>query len=109
MSFLTSSIRASSRRVVQSTSTLPSISALHTSTPRWSLKESDKNRDDLPNIYEIQRDHQVKTGKEGNAKWNSDLASNSEADIKADRGEVDSSDKSFQEMQQKMKNIPTRK
>jgi hypothetical protein len=108
MSFLTS-VRAGSRRVLPSSYTLPSISTFHTSTPRCGLKESDKNRDDLPSHYETQKDQQLKSQKTGTAKWNSDLASNSEADVKADRGEVDSSDKAFQELQQKTKQIPEQK
>ncbi|OOQ88068.1 hypothetical protein PEBR_14813 [Penicillium brasilianum] len=108
MSFLTS-VRASSRRVVPSSYALPSISTFHTSTPRYTLKESDKNRDDLPDHYEAQKDQQLKSRETGQAKWNSELASNSEADVKADRGECDSSDKAFQELQEKTKRIPEQK
>ncbi|GLI74026.1 hypothetical protein PoHVEF18_002259 [Penicillium ochrochloron] len=108
MSFLTS-VRAGSRRVLPSSYALSSVSTIHTSTPRCGLKESDKNREDLPGHYENQKEQQLKSQKAGTAKWNSDLASNSEADVKADRGEVDSSDKAFQELQQKTKRIPEQK
>ncbi|KAJ5371082.1 uncharacterized protein N7496_007174 [Penicillium cataractarum] len=108
MSFLTS-VRASSRRVVPSSYALPSMSKFHTSAPRCTLKESDKNRDDLSGHYETQKDQQLKSQKAGQGKWNAELASNSEADVKADRGEVESSDKAFQELQQKTKRIPEQK
>jgi len=108
MSFLTS-VRVSSRRVLPSSYVLPSLSTFHTSVPRCSLKESDKNRDDLNSHYGAQKDQQLKSHKAGQAKWNADLASNSEADVKADRGEVDSSDKAFQEFVQKNKRVPEQK
>ncbi|KAJ5433348.1 uncharacterized protein N7458_012504 [Penicillium daleae] len=108
MSFLTS-VRAGSRRALPSSYALPSISTFHTSTPRWTLKETDKNRDDLASHYETQKNQQLKSQKAGTAKWDSELASASEADVKADRGEVDSSDKAFQEFQQKTKHIPEQK
>ncbi|KAJ5159774.1 uncharacterized protein N7482_006778 [Penicillium canariense] len=108
MSFLTSA-RASSRRLLPSSYSLPSTSAFHTNAPRCSLKESDKNRDDLPDHYESQKEQQLKSHKEGQGKWNPDLASNSEADVKADRGEIDSVDKTFQELQAKTKHVPKQK
>jgi hypothetical protein len=40
------------------------------------------DRDDLPSHYETQKDQQLKSQKTGTAKWNSDLASNSEADVR---------------------------
>lgn len=108
MSFLTS-LRANSRRVMQSSSILPSTSSFHTTAARRTLKESDESscpyipdtfqpptsiqdprtnamaasadRDDLPNIYEAQKEDQVKSSKEGKAKWKGELATNSEADV----------------------------
>ncbi|EPS32740.1 hypothetical protein PDE_07700 [Penicillium oxalicum 114-2] len=108
MSFLTS-LRASSRRVAPMSYTIPGVSTLHTSAARFSLKESDKNRDGLANHYEAKKEQQLKDQKAGKASWNSDVASNSEEQIKADRGELDASEKSFQELQQKTKNIPQQK
>ncbi|KAJ5098194.1 hypothetical protein N7532_005195 [Penicillium argentinense] len=102
MSFLPS-IRANARRVAQGTALRPTISTFHTSASRSTLKESDKNRDDLPNLYESQKESQVKKSKEGKGHWDPSLASNSEADIKADRGELGGGDKAFQELQQKEK------
>lgn len=39
-------------------------------------------RDDLPEHYEAQKEDQLKSTKEGKAKWKSELASNSEADVR---------------------------
>lgn len=70
----------------------------------------------------------MKSTKEGKAKWRGELASNSEASVgylqdlshlngpdpflsmqvKADRGEVESDDKSFDEMQRRTKDLPNR-
>jgi hypothetical protein len=108
MSFLTS-VRASSRRVLPSSYVLPSVSTFHTFSPRCSLKENDRNRDDLTSHYEAKKEQHLKNQKAGQAKWDSDLASNSEADVKADRGECDASDKAFQEFQQKNKRVPEQK
>ncbi|KAJ5980732.1 hypothetical protein N7481_008030 [Penicillium waksmanii] len=101
MSFLTP-LRNSTRQIPRSLLTRSTAASIHTSTPRFSLKESDKNRDDLPNIYEAQKVSQLKRVKEGKGKWEPELASNSEADVKADRGEVEY-DKAFQDLQEKEK------
>ncbi|KAJ5397980.1 methyltransferase domain family protein [Penicillium cosmopolitanum] len=101
MSFLTP-LRNSTRQIPRSLLIRSTAASIHTSAPRFSLKESDKNRDDLPNIYETQKVSQVKRAKEGKGKWEPELASNSEADVKADRGEVEH-DKVFQEWQEKEK------
>lgn len=37
------------------------------------------DRDDLNNVYEAEKDDQVKSSKEGKARWKGELASNSEA------------------------------
>lgn len=39
------------------------------------------DREDLPEHYASHKEHQVKTSKEGKAKWRAELASNSEADV----------------------------
>jgi hypothetical protein len=38
-------------------------------------------RDELHNVYEEEKQNQVKGHKEGSAKWNQNLASNSEASV----------------------------
>ncbi|KAL4893520.1 hypothetical protein BDV59DRAFT_177533 [Aspergillus ambiguus] len=95
-------------RLVQAAKPLPytAISSFHTSSFRPGLKESDHNRDDLHNVYEAEKQDQLKHTKEGKAKWKQELASNSEASVKADRGEVDSDSKDFNEMQKKTKHLP---
>ncbi|KAJ5102048.1 hypothetical protein NUU61_004270 [Penicillium alfredii] len=113
MSFLPP-LRSASRRTLQSTTSSPSFFAsssatFHTSAVRSSLKETDKNRDDLPNFYEAQKEDQVKNSKEGKAKWKAELASNSEADVKADRGEIESDDATFEALQDRTKHLPNRK
>lgn len=39
------------------------------------------DRDGLPEYYEAQKDEQLKSAKEGKAKWKHELASNSEAEV----------------------------
>ncbi|PWY79065.1 hypothetical protein BO83DRAFT_376547 [Aspergillus eucalypticola CBS 122712] len=90
------------------TSPAAAVAALHTSIPRPGLKESDHNRDDLANIYEAEKHDQVKSSKEGKAKWKQEIASDSEASVKADRGEVDSDDNNFSAMQERTKGLPNR-
>ncbi|GLB07315.1 hypothetical protein AtubIFM57258_002645 [Aspergillus tubingensis] len=114
MSFL-APIRASTLRLSRpafayttTTSPAAAVAALHTSIPRSGLKESDHNRDDLANIYEAEKHDQVKSSKEGKAKWKQEIASDSEASVKADRGEVDSDDNNFGAMQERTKGLPNR-
>ncbi|KAF7715265.1 Uncharacterized protein PECH_002115 [Penicillium ucsense] len=110
MSFLTSAIRASSRRVAPMSYTFPGVSSMHTSATRFSLKESDKtDRDNLSEHYEAKKEQQLKDQKAGKAAWDSEIASNSEEQVKADRGELDASEKSFQDLQQKTKSMPQQK
>lgn len=52
MSFLTS-VRAGSRRALPSSYALPSISTFHTSTPRWTLKETDKSKSPLCSLHPV--------------------------------------------------------
>ncbi|KAJ5587108.1 uncharacterized protein N7459_002873 [Penicillium hispanicum] len=107
MSFLTSA-RASARQLLQASYAVPATaSAFHGTAVSSSLKESDRNREDLPEHYESHKEHQVKTSKEGQAKWKAELASNSEADVKADRGELDS-ESNFEQMQKGTKHLPNR-
>ncbi|KAF7592929.1 hypothetical protein BBP40_012251 [Aspergillus hancockii] len=102
MSFLTT-VRSTitSRLALRPTTTL--ASTFHTSSIRPGLKESDHNREDLHNHYESEKQEQLKSSKEGTNKWKQELASNSEASVKADRGDLDEDASSLQE---KTKNIP---
>ncbi|KAJ5952672.1 uncharacterized protein N7479_011085 [Penicillium vulpinum] len=101
MSFITS-IRASSRQAIRSNFAVPA-STFHYSAVR-SLKEDDRNREDLSNYYESKKQEVLKESKLGKGKWTAELASNSEADVKADRGELDG-EVSFQELQKKTKHV----
>ncbi|KAJ5874038.1 uncharacterized protein N7529_002468 [Penicillium soppii] len=103
MSFLTS-IRASSRQALRSNVVIPA-STFHTSAVR-SLNENDRHRDNLAEHYESHKQDALKSSKEGQGKWKSELASTSEAEIKADRGEFDGDHSSFKDMQNKTKHLP---
>ncbi|KAL1971297.1 hypothetical protein VTN77DRAFT_249 [Rasamsonia byssochlamydoides] len=78
-----------------------SASGFHSSSARLSLKESDRNRDDLEKEYEASKEENLRSVKEGKAKWKQELASNSEANVKADRGETDTSQEYFNELEKK--------
>ncbi|KAL2862252.1 uncharacterized protein BJX67DRAFT_366642 [Aspergillus lucknowensis] len=106
MSFLIS-VRATSRLSLRQT--YPSAaSAFHTSAVRSGLKEGDQSRDELNNIYEEEKQAQIKRHKEGKGKWNQNLASNSEASVKADRGEIEDKE-SFIDLQDRTKNELSKK
>ncbi|DAA76953.1 TPA_exp: hypothetical protein A8136_7182 [Trichophyton benhamiae CBS 112371] len=64
----------------------------HTSPSYRALKEEDRHRDTQEVSSEVEREkhEHLSKHKEGHGKWNNSLASSSEADVKADRGEVDS-------------------
>ncbi|KAI9035629.1 uncharacterized protein KD926_003198 [Aspergillus affinis] len=83
-------------------------SSFHTSSVRQGLKESDHNREDLHNIYESSKEEQLKSTKEGKAHWKQELASNSEAFIKADRGDLDG-EVDLKDLQHKTKHLPNEK
>ncbi|CAG8030784.1 unnamed protein product [Penicillium salamii] len=101
MSFVTA-IRAS-RQALRS-NIIPA-STFHTSAVR-SLNENDRHRDNLADHYESHKQQGLKESKEGKGKWKSELASTSEADVKADRGEFDGEHPSFEAMQEKTKHLP---
>ncbi|KAE8349662.1 hypothetical protein BDV28DRAFT_160313 [Aspergillus coremiiformis] len=108
MSFLTTTIRSTlASRVTRPA--YPLTSTFHTSSLRPGLKESDHNREDLHNTYEAEKQDQLRRAKEGNAKWKQELASHSEASVKADRGEIDGDEQSLEELQEKTKPRPNRK
>ncbi|KAL4990888.1 hypothetical protein BDW68DRAFT_153538 [Aspergillus falconensis] len=111
MSFLPS-IRATTRLSgARPTTLLPraTASAFHTSAARSGLKEDDdRSNDQLKDHYEQEKQAQIKRQNEGQGKWNQNLASSSEASVKADRGEVESKE-SFIDLQDKTKNEPNKK
>lgn len=85
------------------------------------------DRDNLSNIYEAEKEHQVKDRKEGKAHWKQELASNSEASVcaflhillvmdiriyvnnaqvKADREETQTDAENMEKLQQRTKDSP---
>ncbi|PYH90265.1 hypothetical protein BO71DRAFT_361861 [Aspergillus ellipticus CBS 707.79] len=114
MSFLTTTLRTTTTHFRPSSlplrPTYTALSSLHTTAPRRGLKESDHNRDDdLGSHYDAHKHEQLKSTKEGKAKWKQELASNSEASVKADRGEVDHEDKDFGSLQERTKGAANEK
>ncbi|KAL4923981.1 uncharacterized protein BDV17DRAFT_295886 [Aspergillus undulatus] len=107
-------IRATSRLSGSLKQTIPvstrATSAFHTSAARSGLKEDNhgQNREELSNHYEAEKQDQIKSQKEGRAKWNQNLASNSEASVKADREEINPKE-SFVDLQDRTKNEPNKK
>lgn len=111
---LTASLRSAAARPGATTfiirpSTTSTISrsaaAFHTFPPRSALKESDntsKDRDSLPEEYEAHKEEQLDLArKTGKGKWKHELASNSEAAVKADRDETADTDEHIRELQKK--------
>ncbi|KAK9357406.1 hypothetical protein V1504DRAFT_464705 [Lipomyces starkeyi] len=106
MAFLTSPGRVAVctrlRSAYAATSTIPMMS-FHSLLARLALNENDTNRDHLQDIYEREKQAQLRLARQGKAKWNEVLASNSESDVKADRGEVNK-DPIFKKTQDKIEN-----
>ncbi|KAJ5770407.1 uncharacterized protein N7511_002458 [Penicillium nucicola] len=98
MSFLTS-IRAS-RQALRTNYAI--TSTFHTSAVR-SLKENDRHRENLAEHYESHKQEGLKESKDGKGKWKAELASSSEEDVKADRGDFDGENVTFDELQKKTK------
>ncbi|KAJ5240440.1 uncharacterized protein N7469_002031 [Penicillium citrinum] len=97
------SIRVLSRQVICSSFALPS-STFCTSAARGSSKNN-RHREDLPSHYEYCKQEALMDTKDGKRKWNSELASTSEQNVRADRGEFDGEHPSFDAMQQKIKQL----
>ncbi|PGH07001.1 hypothetical protein GX51_02040 [Blastomyces parvus] len=60
----------------------------HQSSTRNALKETDRHRENLKEAIKASKQEHRKHRQEGNPRWNEALASVSEADVKADRGEI---------------------
>ncbi|PGH11727.1 hypothetical protein AJ80_06988 [Polytolypa hystricis UAMH7299] len=70
-------------------STAAAVTAgFHNSANLNALKEADRNRPNLADIYGQLRQQELQKAKEGKRAWNESLASESEENVKADRGEV---------------------
>ncbi|PKY05489.1 hypothetical protein P168DRAFT_288953 [Aspergillus campestris IBT 28561] len=92
MSFLAPTVRASLRALRPQQGYAVLSSPLHTTAARPGLKESDHNRENLDVHYEEEKEEGLQRKREGRGQWKGELASNSEASIKADRGDLDSED-----------------
>ncbi|MCJ1365232.1 hypothetical protein MMC16_004353 [Acarospora aff. strigata] len=74
-------------------------SNLHTTPVLAALSESDLGREDRDKEIDHHKEDQLQKQKEGKGHWKSELASNSEATVKADRGEVDASPDNIKKLQ----------
>ncbi|KMU84320.1 hypothetical protein CIHG_02106 [Coccidioides immitis H538.4] len=81
----------------------PQSSSFHSPASRSVLKESDRHRDDLGSEIDKHNQDQINRHKEGHEKagWVEELASSSEENVKADRGEI--SDPTFDKIQEEIK------
>jgi len=84
------------------------IARLHRSSVRPTLNESDKNREDMDKEYVFHKEEMLRQAKEGKGAWKQELASNSEAAIKADRGEIEIEDKHEEYVEKVKKEPPTK-
>ncbi|CAF9929412.1 MAG: hypothetical protein GOMPHAMPRED_005393 [Gomphillus americanus] len=80
--------------------------AFSTSQQRTAFSESDTHRHEERNS-EIDKHKNDSVGKaqEGKGEWKKELASNSEAAIKADRGEIDASQDSIKKLENETQEI----
>ncbi|KAL1998853.1 hypothetical protein VTN02DRAFT_5487 [Thermoascus thermophilus] len=109
MSFLISAARETiGGSLARRSAYVVASASFHSSAARSTLKEDDRNRDGLHEEYEVHKQDQLRSSKDGRAKWKQELASNSEASIKADRGEIDASQSSIESLQQATKDLPNR-
>ncbi|KLJ09638.1 hypothetical protein EMPG_14964 [Blastomyces silverae] len=60
----------------------------HQSSTRNALKESDRHRENVKEAIQASKKEHNQQRKDGNPRWHESLASVSEADVKADRGEI---------------------
>ncbi|OJD23995.1 hypothetical protein ACJ73_04647 [Blastomyces percursus] len=60
----------------------------HQSSTRNALKESDRHREDIKEAIQASKQKHNQQRKDGDPRWHESLASVSEADVKADRGEI---------------------
>jgi len=63
------------------------------------MSESDRDRDNLHEEIEHHKNDGLQKQKDGKGHWKGELASNSEASIKADREEIDASQESIEKLQ----------
>ncbi|OJD14345.1 hypothetical protein AJ78_05310 [Emergomyces pasteurianus Ep9510] len=60
----------------------------HQSSTQNALKETDRHREDIKEAIQASKQKHNQQRKDGDPRWHESLASVSEADVKADRGEI---------------------
>ncbi|WEW57414.1 hypothetical protein PRK78_002881 [Emydomyces testavorans] len=103
----TNIIQPSRRSLLAATSVQSSSSSFHSSASRSVLKESDRHRGDngaVASEIEKHKQEQLARHKDGHekAQWVEELASSSEENVKADRGEIHDNP-AFEKFQEKLK------
>lgn len=92
---------------------IPATSSLfHSSAPTSVLNEANRHREPTKEVGEEIEEHkeeQIRKQKSGTGHWRESLASSSEADVKADRGELpeDEIDESFKKYEETKKTKKT--
>ncbi|EEH18380.1 hypothetical protein PABG_00943 [Paracoccidioides brasiliensis Pb03] len=66
----------------------PLSQGFHNSSARNALKETDRHREGIMEEIESSKEKHNQQRKDGDPRWHESLASASEADVKADRGEI---------------------
>jgi len=73
--------------------------ALHATSFRAALNETDRDRDNLHEEIDHHKNDQLQKQKDGKGHWKGELASQSEAALKADREEIDASEDTINNLQ----------
>jgi len=71
----------------------------HSTGFRAALNETDRDRDNLHEEIDHHKNDQLQKQKEGKGHWKGELASSSEASIKADREEIEASEDNISKLQ----------
>ncbi|MCJ1252329.1 hypothetical protein MMC24_000134 [Lignoscripta atroalba] len=106
MSFLIrTAFRPISRLNASRSLTIGVTRSLHVSSARAALSENDRHRDGMDHEIDHHKNDQIQKQKEGKGEWKGELASQSEAAIKADRGDIDSSEDTINKLQKETENF----
>ncbi|MCJ1484790.1 hypothetical protein MMC06_004963 [Schaereria dolodes] len=100
MSFLTKTlVRPLSNLNASRSLAINASRPFHLSSARAALSENDRHREDVHHEIDHHKNDQLEKQKQGKGHWKKELASQSEASIKADRGEIDASEDSIKDLQ----------
>ncbi|MCJ1335427.1 hypothetical protein MMC09_000697 [Bachmanniomyces sp. S44760] len=86
-------------KVYKPSSTATLSRPFHSTNTRAALNETDRDRDDVHKEIDHHTKDQAEKRKEGKGHWKGELASQSEAALKADREEIEASDDSISKLQ----------